>query len=151
MKSIYCFKDTSQVSKKSSYSFELPVYPASTTDPTYYEPTATRITNMRKSASSMKTLYDFEGDEASQFIAKNKDDEARVLKKLPKSRVDPRFNSNLTREEISQVANDLGADVQNMVDDKKAKQKKELDNIKEALTINKVIENTTQKSDTIEE
>lgn len=54
------YKNTEQISELVDYEFKLPKYPKSTTDPTYYEPTATRIANMRKSASSGKSLYDFE-------------------------------------------------------------------------------------------
>lgn len=143
MNEIYCFKDTSQVSKKSTYSFELPKYPASTTDPTYYEPTATRIANMRKSASSMQTLYDFEGDDATKFA-----DGKSALKNLNKASLDPRFNNFATREEISQITQDLSDKVQNIVDNKKNKRKQQIENINEALRINNVLETTIQNNST---
>lgn len=146
MKEIYCFKDTSQISEKSTYNFELPKYPESTTDPTYYEPTATRIANMRKSASSMKSLYDFEGEDAKKYA-----DSDSALRNMNKARLDPRFNNFATREEISQITQNLGEKVQNIVDDKKAAKKKLKDNIEEALTIKSVIENTTQNNNTNEE
>lgn len=57
------YKNTEQISELVDYEFKLPKYPPSTTDPTFYEPTATRIANMRKSASSGKSLYDFENGE----------------------------------------------------------------------------------------
>lgn len=50
--------------------FELPEYPKSNTDQSYYEPTGTTIANMRKSASSsMSEYYDFkDGKEHPDFI-----------------------------------------------------------------------------------
>ena len=56
------FKDNSQISERVEVpKFELPKYPESTTDPTYYEPTATRIANMKRSAGAFQGLYDFTG------------------------------------------------------------------------------------------
>lgn len=57
------YKDTSPISEQVEYEYVQPKYGSSTTDPTYYEPTATRIANMRKSASSGKSLYDFQEGE----------------------------------------------------------------------------------------
>ena len=58
------YKNNSQFSEmiKNPTKFELPKYGPSTTDPTYYEPQATRIANMRKSAQSFEGLYDFTGN-----------------------------------------------------------------------------------------
>lgn len=50
--------------------FELPKYPKSNTDQSYYEPTGTTIANMRKSAtSSLSEYYDFkDGKDNPNFI-----------------------------------------------------------------------------------
>lgn len=50
--------------------FELPEYPKSNTDQSYYEPTGTTIANMRKSATpSMSEYYDFkDGKDKTDFI-----------------------------------------------------------------------------------
>ena len=143
---MWCFKDTNQMSELDTYEFKLPKYPESTTDPTYYEPTATRIANMRKSASSMKSIYDFEGDDAKQF-----NDSEKALKKLSTVQVDPRFNNTLTREEVSQVVNNLGDQAEQIVSDKKAEKKRLKDVVNEAVTVQKVIESTRQNNNTTEE
>lgn len=50
--------------------FELPEYPKSNTDQSYYEPTGTTIANMRKSAtSSLSEYFDFkDGKDNPSFI-----------------------------------------------------------------------------------
>lgn len=145
-KNMWCFKDTNQMSELDTYEFVLPKYPESTTDPTYYEPTATRIANMRKSASSTKSLYDFEGDDAKVFV-----DSKKALSKISSAQVDPRFNNNLTREEVSQVTTDLGENVQNVVNKKKDNTKKLKEEVQTALEVQKVLETTKQNNSTSEE
>ena len=88
------FKDNSQISERVEVpKFELPKYPESTTDPTYYEPTATRIANMKRSAGAFQGLYDFTGSAKTSKEA---------LSQLDGAVVDLRFSKHgMTKEEIS--------------------------------------------------
>lgn len=61
----FYYNNTEQISEivtEKPYKFKLPKFGKTTTDITYYEPSATRIANMRNSASSAPNLYDFTGD-----------------------------------------------------------------------------------------
>lgn len=91
------FEDTNQISKlvKKSYEFKLPTFGESRTDPSFYEPTSSRIANMRKSASSGVALYDYEGDFS-------KDD---IQKQTRTHFVEPARKLGVTREELSQIQN----------------------------------------------
>ena len=64
------YENTEQISKSFEHKPHVyPKYGKSTTDPTYYEPSATRIANMKK-ASGMKLegIYDFYSkDDVSKF------------------------------------------------------------------------------------
>lgn len=91
-----CYADTSQISKLvEAKPFVLPKFGESRTDPTYYEPTATRIANMRKSASSGVALYDYEGDFSKSDIKKQTREHF----------LEPAREIGITREELSQIQN----------------------------------------------
>lgn len=63
------YKTCDQITETCDYRFSLPEYGKSTTDPSYFEPQASRIANMRNSASSASEgVYDFEDDPASSDI-----------------------------------------------------------------------------------
>ena len=91
------YEDTNQISKlvKKSYEFKLPTFGESRTDPSFFEPSATRIANMRKSASSGVALYDYEGDFSKSDIQK----QTRT------HYVEPARILGVTREELSQIQN----------------------------------------------
>lgn len=86
------YKNTEQISEITVYKFVLPKYGKSTTDPTYYEPQATRIANMRKSASNSVALYDFEGENIK--LADNINDVHLMFGRKP----------GMTLEEVAQFA-----------------------------------------------
>lgn len=120
-----------------------PKYGKSTTDPTYYEPAATRIANMKKSAGmKLEGIYDYYSkDDVSKF------NEANFDKNIRNATYDPRFNNNLTREEISQVVSNLSDKADTMIDKKKTAAKDKSDRINEQLEIsNKIQENIETKS-----
>lgn len=120
-----------------------PKYGKSTTDPTYYEPAATRIANMKKSAGmQLEGIYDYYSkDDVSKF------NEANFDKNIRAAQYDPRFNNNLTREEISQVVSNLSDKADTMIDKKKTAAKDKTDRINEQLEISNMIqENIESKS-----
>lgn len=94
--------NNAQISKRADdYNFKLPEFGESTTDPTYYEPTATRIANMRKTATGFIGLYDYE----DPLKGNNpKEIENNALNQVGNATVDVRFSKHgMTREEISQT------------------------------------------------
>lgn len=101
--SLTFYEDTNQISKltKKPYEFKLPTFGESRTDPTFYEPTATRIANMRKSASSGVALYDYEGDFSRSDIAKQTREHF----------IEPAREIGITREEISQIQNEAASKI----------------------------------------
>lgn len=122
-----------------SHTHIYPKYGKSTTDPTYYEPAATRIANMRKASGvQLEGIYDFyQKDDVEKFNAQNFDKSIREVS------VDPHFVKGLTREEVSQITSQLADKAQNIVDDKKAENKAAKQRINEAVTASKVVENTS--------
>lgn len=123
-----------------------PEYGPSTTDPTFYEPTATRIANMKKSSSAMKGIFDFEG----KLEGKTPDEvKANALKQLESGRVDVRYSQNgLTREEISQITTEKTFEVENMLSDKKKAKEDRTNELKKELetaeAVSKVLEKSTK-------
>lgn len=119
-----------------------PKYGPSTTDPTFYEPTATRIANMKKSSSAMRGIFDFNGKlegKSSEEIQKN------AFAQLDKGSIDLRFaNTGLTREEISQITTEKTFEVDNMVSDKKQNRKDRTEELKKEIetaeAVSKVLE-----------
>lgn len=109
------YEDTNQISKlsKNPYEFKLPTFGESRTDPTFYEPTATRIANMRKSASSGVALYDYEGD------FKRSDIEKQTREHV----LEPARNIGITREELSQIVNITAKDIDEKIDSTKEEMK----------------------------
>lgn len=109
------YEDTTQISKlvKKPYKFKLPTFGESRTDPTFYEPTATRIANMRKSASSGVALYDYEGD------FKRSDVEKQTREHV----FEPARNIGITREELSQIVNTTAKSIDKKIDSAKEEQK----------------------------
>lgn len=118
------FKTTGQVSEQFDYKYKQPIYGKSTTDPTYYEPAATRIANMRKSAQSGKSLYDFEYDKDKKFTPEE------LLKQSDEMRITPGRKPGLTQEEIAQNLKNTESEVKQMSEDKKNEQKAFEDNVK---------------------
>lgn len=125
------YEDTNQISslKKKPYKFKLPTFGESRTDPSYYEPTATRIANMRRSASTGVALYDYDGSEFSDIANNSKLSKeqkiAEYAKRLDVSTkkhfIEPARQIGITREEISQVQNDTAR----KIDDKIVEAKKD--------------------------
>lgn len=136
------YQTTEQITKVSkNYKFELPKYGKSTTDPTYYEPSATRIANMRKSAQAAKSLYDFTGEDLPKDENGNPD---WSKQNISNARIVPGRKPGLTREEISQNYQDALNDVQNMTEDKKAEIQAKKEQIETAKQISKSINEDTQ-------
>ena len=130
------YKTTEQITETCEYKFQLPKYPKSTTDPTFYEPAATRIANMRKSASSGKSLYDFEYDPNKLEKMSDKEKEKFFMDIHEKTRITPGRKPGLTQEEISQNLHNAESEVMNMTEDKKAEieaKKKNIQDTKDLL------------------
>lgn len=118
--------------------FELPEYPESNTDQSYYEPTGTTIANMRKSAtSSMSEYYDFkDGKENPNFIIpptrKGGLDvsEIDVIKKETVERANQKLKKEVQRatkeaeqKELSEVINSTVNEGSSVANDKSAGEK----------------------------
>lgn len=140
------YKDTSQISETTEYVKKYPAYGKSTTDPTYYEPAATRIANMRRSSGVlMEGIYDFyTKDDVSKFDSKN------FAKNIGDAIVDPTFIKGLTREEVSQVTQSYIQKTEDMLDKKAEKSKAKKERINESIETQKAINNTIQTDDTVE-
>lgn len=116
------YGSVSQISFLCDYNFTPPTYGETTTDPSFYEPQATRIANMRKSASGGQALYDFEDG----HIPDNNIDNVHImLGRKP----------GLTLEEVSQIqetnAQHIVAQSEKAKKDEKAKE----DSLNEQLEI----------------
>lgn len=143
---MFYYKDTQQITELDTYKYEPPKYDKSTTDPTYYEPQATRIANMKKSASAMQGIFDYSGEEAKKFA-----DKYYALDKIENAVVDPRFNSHLLQEEISQITTEKTFSVKEMVEDKKSKVKKESDEVAKAVKVSQAISKANEPKTGAEE
>lgn len=129
---MYCFKDTKQMSELTTYEFKLPKYGKSTTDPTYYEPSATRIANMRKSAASGKSLYDFDG---SDLPKDEKDNIDWSKQDISKTRITPGRKPGMTQEEISQSMTMAQSELDSKVFERKEEEAQLKKDIKKANAI----------------
>lgn len=139
----YTFTNTDQISVRCEpIKFELPKYGKSTTDPTYYEPSATRIANMKKASGlKLEGIYDFYSkDDVSKFNEKN------FSKNISKAEYDPRYNNKLLREEVSQITNNLGNETQDMIDSKQKKKAEKAERINESLEISSKITEQNNKT-----
>ena len=122
--SLHYYSGSNQIpGETSDYKFELPKYGPSTTDPTFYEPTATRIANMMRSASSLQGIYDFtekidlNNKSKEEILAATKE---RSMREITNGVVDVRFSKHgLTKEEISQITMEKSLKADSMLDDKK--------------------------------
>lgn len=119
-----CYSDTSQISKLvEAKAFVLPRFGESRTDPSYYEPSASRIANMRKSASSGVALYDYEGEFSKSDIKKQTREHF----------MEPAREIGITREELSQIQNTTVRAINEKVEvakkDKKAKDSAKADSL----------------------
>lgn len=104
------YENTEQISKLSTYKFCLPKYPESTTDPSYYEPSASRIANMYRSARQYQGLYDYTDKGNDSY-----------KEELRNASINPTRKPGMTLEEVSQ----LESSVTNQID-KDIKKSKEL-------------------------
>lgn len=126
------YADTNQISKRvNKYEFKLPTFGESRTDPTYYEPTATRIANMRKSASSGVALYDYEGDFSRSDIAKQTREHF----------MEPARELGITREEISQIQNEASRKVDSKIDEATKEKQNSIDKKREIADMAKIAKN----------
>lgn len=133
------YENTEQISKRvEGKKFTLPKFGKSTTDPTYYEPTGTRIANMKKaSGAKLEGIYDFyTKEDLSKFNSDN------FEKNMCDANVDLRYNNKLLPEEVSQITNNLAADTEEMLESKKSEKTAKAKRINESLEINKVIESS---------
>ena len=132
------YENTEQITKKSTkeYKFTLPEYGESTTDPTFYEPMATAISNMRNSAKSIPTLYDFEA-------GRNID--------IEKIHIMLGRKKGLTQEEMSQIETNLKQEIKETsnqkIDEKNQKEKLVKDFVDTQEQINKEIEARSSVTD----
>lgn len=123
------YADTNQISERvNKYEFKLPTFGESRTDPTYYEPTATRIANMRKSASAGVALYDYEGDYSRSDIAKQ----------TREHYIEPAREIGITREEISQIQNEAARKVDLKIDEAKKEKQNTIDKQREIADMAKI-------------
>lgn len=139
-----CYENTEQISKSFDAGKHVyPKYSKSTTDPTYYEPSATRIANMKKASGiKLEGIYDFYSqDDVSKF------NEDNFNKNIRNAQVDPRFQNKLLKEEISQITTSLSNEAQDIVDNAKAKSKAKQERIKENLEISKAIDSQNNSTE----
>lgn len=125
--------------------FELPKYGPSTTDPTYYEPTATRIANMKRSAGAFQGLYDFTGS----LEGKTSEDKAdNALKQLSSASVDVRYSKHgLTKEEVSQITMEKSLEADSMIKDKKQAKKDNSESLKKELEVAEAVASKLSEKD----
>lgn len=136
---IYHYKGCNQIpgTTKQDEPFELPKYGPSTTDPTYYEPTATRIANMKRSAGAFQGLYDF--TEQIDFKGKSKEEiykaaVERAERETSSGVVDVRFSKHgMTHEEVSQVLMEKSLKADSMLKDKNQELKDNTKQLKKEL------------------
>lgn len=135
---MFQYKSTEQISEIEVVKPHVyPNYPKSTTDPTYYEPAATRIANMKKaSGAQLQGIYDFY--EKSDLEKFNKDNFSKNIQDV---QPDPIFQKGLTREEISQVTSTMSQKAQDTVDKKKADIESKKSRIEENVATAKIIQN----------
>lgn len=120
-----------------------PKYGKSTTDPTYYEPTATRIANMKKaSGAQMQGIYDFYDQKDVSQMSKSE-----FTEYTKNAKVDPMFNNKLVREEVSQITNDLAYQAQDTVEKVTQDQKNTVKRINEAVKTSEIINKNNSKSE----
>ena len=138
------YKSLGQLSE--SYETEphvFPKYGKSTTDPTYYEPTASRIANMKKSSGAqMQGIYDFYDKKDVSQMSKSE-----FTEYTKNAKVDPMFNNKLVREEVSQITNDLAYQAQDAVDKVTKEQKDTAKRINEAVKTSEIINKNTSKTE----
>lgn len=139
-----CYKNTEQISE--SYDAGKHVYPKygkSTTDPTYYEPAATRIANMKKASGlKLEGIYDFYSkDDVSKFNEDNFD------KNIRNASVDPIFQNKLLKEEVSQITTSLGNEADKIVETSKSKAKAKEERIAENVQTAKAIESSNNSTE----
>lgn len=142
MAELVFFKDSSPLSKRTTYQFSVPKYPETTTDGSFYEPQATRIQNMKKSASSSNQgIYDFYDDEIKGNDVSRYHDQ--VMNRLNTSETVLGRKPGLTAEEVMSVMSRTVESVEdNSKKQSKADRKKEvekLEQIENAKTIVKAI------------
>lgn len=136
------YKSTEQISEMyEAKPHQYPKYGKSTTDPTYYEPSATRIANMKKaSGAQLEGIYDFYSkDDVEKFNKDNFDLNIRT------AQVDPMYQKGFTREEISQVTNQLADQAQKAYNDVTEEQKTTKKRIDESIAVSKAIEKSSTK------
>ena len=140
---MFYYKNTEQMSELTNYEFKLPKFGKTTTDPTYYEPAATRIANMRKSAQSGKNLQDFDGSD----LPKDKDGNIDWSKQdISKARITPGRKPGLTKEEISQHLTDTTDEYNSIQEDKAAEKANTEKDISKAKATLEAISNNSEKS-----
>lgn len=137
------YKSLSQLSESyETIPHEYPKYGKSTTDPTYYEPTATRIANMKKaSGAQMKGIYDFYDQKDVSKMSKSE-----FTEYIKNSKVDPMFNNKLVREEVSQITNDLAFQAQDTVEKVTQDQKNTAKRINETVKTSEIINKNNSKT-----
>lgn len=119
--------------------FVLPKYPASTTDPTFYEPTATRIANMKRAAGGFQGIFDYKGS------VKNSEE---GIKQLSSATVDIRFTKHgMTKEEISQITMQKSLEADSLISDKKKKAADKSEELKKELQIAEAVSKAASKSE----
>lgn len=139
----YTFSSTEQVSERCEpVKFELPKFGKSTTDPTYYEPAASRIANMKKASGvKLEGIYDFyTKDDVSKFNEEN------FSKNIHNAEYDPRYNNKLLREEVSQITTNLGNQAEEMIESNNKKKSDKAERIKESLEISSKIDSQNNKT-----
>lgn len=142
------YEDCNQISKlkKKPYEFKLPVFGESRTDPSFYEPTATRIANMRRSASAGVALYDYDGSRFADIAANpNLTSEQKLAEyanrldvTTKKHFMEPARQLGVTREEISQIQNETASKVDSKIEVAKKESKDIFDRKQEIADMAKI-------------
>lgn len=140
MSDLVFFENTSPISKKCDYKFVVPKYPETTTDGSFYEPQATRIQNMKKSASSSNQgLYDFYDDEIKGNGAERY--RSQVLNRLDNSVTPLGRKPGMTTEEVMSIMNRTEENIKQTSKDAEKDAKKKADSKAELLQDAKDIAN----------
>lgn len=108
------YENTEQISNLSNYEFNLPKYPESTTDPSYYEPTASRIANMYRAARQFQGLYDYTDKGNDSY-----------KEELRNASINPTRKPGMTLEEVSQFESSVVSQIDSDVKKSKEQIKKE--------------------------
>lgn len=139
----------------STYEFKIPDFGESNTDQSYYEPTASAIANMRRSASSdIIGTFDFDlplpkGSDGKVDIkkaSKQLDTEISIARKVAQLRL-----KGSTFEELSQLETEARDSLNDTVEKEQKRQKSKQDQVRDAISMAKAVDKSRESdNDTTE-